>query len=241
MKRLLSLLTIVSIFSMELTAQSTTKLDLRLWNRLQKGEVRNVNLPLLVRGKASAVQQLTEQYGGLYKYGYGDISSVEIPEKNVLKFAEATAIRKVENTQAKGTFLMDTARLRNNVDSVHAGYSPLTTATKGNGVIVGIIDGGIYWQHEDFYNGPNNTRIRYIWDQSVSGNNAPLPYNYGNQWSWLDINNGSCTHVPPTSDFGHGTCVAGIAAGNSNSTKERHCSRIGNYCCAGGRRPKLFE
>lgn len=218
MKKFLSILLALSI-GFPLLAQQTTKLDLRLWNRLQKGEVRNGNLPLLVKGNAILIKQLTEQYGGVYKFGYGDVSSVEIPEKNVLKFTESATVLKIENTNAKGTLLMDTARILNNVDSVHAGYAPLGGATKGNGVIVGIIDGGIYWQHEDFFRGPNDTRFRYIWDQSVSGSNAPLPYNYGNQWSWLDINNGSCTHVPPTSDFGHGTCVAGIAAGNSNSTK----------------------
>jgi subtilisin family serine protease len=200
-------------------AQPTTKLDLRLWSRLQKGEVRPGNQSLLVKGNLDAIKQLTRQYGGVYKMGYGDIASVEIPEKNLLKFAEANAVLKIENTQAKGTLLMDTARIRNNIDSVHAGYAPLTDSTKGKGVIVGIIDGGIYWQHEDFYNSDNTTRIRYIWDQSVTGGNAPLPYNYGNQWSWLDINSGSCSHVPPSSDYGHGTCVAGIAAGNSNSTK----------------------
>lgn len=201
------------------SAQTTTKLDLRLWNRLQKGEVSNTRLPLLVKGNLTALKQLTEQYGGVYKTGHNDIASVEIPEKNLIKFSESLYVLKIENTQAKGTLLMDTARIRNNIDSVHRGYAPLPDSLKGKGVIVGIIDGGIYWQHKDFYNSDNTTRIRYIWDQSVSGSNAPLPYNYGNQWNWLDINNGSCSHVAPANDFGHGTCVAGIAAGNSNSTK----------------------
>jgi subtilisin family serine protease len=199
-------------------AQEITKLDLRLWNRLMQGEIRNVNMPLLVQGKTGDIKELTAKYGGTYKASFGDISSIEIPEKNLLEFARNKAVIRIENTQSKGTLLMDTARIKNNIDSAHRGYAPLIDSLKGKGVIIGIIDGGIYWQHEDFYNADGTTRIRYIWDQAATGSNSPLPYNYGNQWSWININNGNCTHTPPTNDFGHGTCVAGIAAGNSRST-----------------------
>ncbi|MCW5908591.1 MAG: S8 family serine peptidase [Chitinophagales bacterium] len=209
-----------SCFLSVVLAQQATKLDLRLWLRLQNGDVRNSNMSLLVQGNPAAIKQLTEQYGGIYKTGIDDISSIEIPEKSLIKFSENPAVVKIENTQAKGTLLMDTARLRNNIDSVHSGFAPLTDSLKGKGVIVGIIDGGIYWQHMDFRNNDanNTTRIRYIWDQVVTGSPAPLPYNYGRQCDWFDLNSNSCFHVPPSSDFGHGTCVAGIAAGNSNST-----------------------
>ncbi len=216
---------ILSIFFVSVSyisgfSQVATKLDLRLWNRIHQGEINPSNISLLVKGELTAVKHLTEKWGGQYKSGYGQVSSVEIPESNLASFAADKAILKIENTQAKGILLMDTARLRNNIDSIQRGFSPLTDSLKGKGVIVGIIDGGIYWQHQDFINPDDNTtRIRYIWDQDASGSNSPLPYNYGNQWSWLDINNGNCTHVPPTGDYGHGTCVAGIAAGNSYSTK----------------------
>lgn len=201
-------------------SQIATKLDLRLWNSIREGESRATTISLLVKGELNAVRQLTEKWGGRYKSGYGQVSSIEIPEINLEAFAAEKAILKIENTQGKGTLLMDTARLRNNIDSIQRGFAPLTDSLKGKGVIVGIIDGGIYWQHQDFIHpDDNSTRIRYIWDQDASGSNSPLPYSYGNQWSWLDINNGNCTHVPPANDYGHGTCVAGIAAGNSYSTQ----------------------
>ncbi len=201
-------------------AQITTKLDLRLFKRLQQGDIRKQNMPLLVRGDEGQIQTLTEKMGGVYKYGYNNISSVEIPEKNLLAFSENKAIEKIESTGGKGVFLMDTARIRNNIDSVQAGFAPLLAGLKGKNVVVGIIDGGIYWQHYDFKNPVDSTtRIKYIWDQVVSGGNVPAPYNYGRQWTSTEINNGTCTHTPPANDFGHGTCVAGIAAGNSLSTK----------------------
>jgi hypothetical protein len=218
-RKLYSLFFLVFICSAT-QAQISTKLDLRLFKRLQQGKIENKNMPLLVRGEESQIQTLTEKFGGVYKYGYNGISSVEIPEKNLIAFSQAKAIEKIESTGGKGVFLMDTARIRNNIDSTLAGFAPLLTGLKGKNVVVGIIDGGIYWQHFDFKNpADSTTRIKYIWDQVATGGNVPAPYNYGRQWTSTEINNNTCTHVPPNNDFGHGTCVAGIAAGNSLSTK----------------------
>ncbi|MBK7147891.1 MAG: S8 family peptidase [Bacteroidetes bacterium] len=201
-------------------AQETTKLDLRLYLRLKNGVVRKERMPLLVSGDLNKIKALTEQISGVYKFGYADISSIEIPEEQLIAFANHSDVMKIENTSARGTALMDTARIRNNIDSILSGYAPLTQAYTGKGVVMGIIDGGIYWQHGDFRKPTDSTtRIRYIWDQVASGSNSPMPYQYGNQWSWIDIDNGNCAHVPPANDFGHGTCVAGIAAGNSLSTR----------------------
>ena len=216
----LCLLTLLLVSALSFQAQVVSKLDLRLYNRLTRGEIRNTLLALLVQGNPLLIKQLTEQNGGIFKYHYADISSVEIPESSLLEFSASPYVLKIENTSARGVSLMDTARIRNNIDSVLLGYAPLTQAYTGSGVIMGIIDGGIYWQHGDFRKpADSTTRIRYIWDQVASGSNAPLPYLYGNQWSWIDIDNGTCTHVAPSNDFGHGTCVAGIAAGNSLSTR----------------------
>lgn len=203
-----------------LQAQSVSKIDLRLRKQLEREVTTPRNISLLVQGNEQTVQALVKKYQGVFKYCYRGISSVEIPAASVIAFSNHPAIEKIENTQAKGKLLMDSSRIRNNVDSIHAGYAPLNNGLKGHGVIMGIIDGGIYFQHGDFRKPTDSTtRIRYIWDQDVSGNNAPLPYSYGNQWNWLDIDNSNCTHVPPASDFGHGTCVAGIAAGNGLSVR----------------------
>ena len=204
-----------------LQAQTSSKLDLRTFKRLRDGEFRNENMHLLVKGDVTRIKQLAEQYDGRFVYGYKNIASVEIPEKNLITFSNEYAVEQIENPNIRGKALMDTARIRNNIDSVQTGYAPLPHDMKGRGVIVGIIDGGIYWQHQDFKNADGTTRIRYIWDEGVNGTNKPLPYNYGNEWSWLDINNGNCTHVEPYNtgciDYSHGTCVAGIAAGNGSS------------------------
>lgn len=201
-------------------SQTVSKIDLKLRKQLERGMDADKSVSLLAKGNEQNIRALCEKYKGTFKYSYQGISSVQIPAASVIAFSNNKAVEKIENTQAKGKLLMDSSRIRNNVDSVHAGFAPLTSGLKGNGVIMGIIDGGIYFQHGDFRKPTDSTtRIRYIWDQDVSGNNAPLPYSYGNQWNWLDIDNSNCTHVPPASDFGHGTCVAGIAAGNGLSVK----------------------
>lgn len=198
-----------------------TKLDLRTWIQMQQGGLSDEKVALLVKGDLRKIEQLTVKLGGTYKYGYNHIASIDIPEKNLLVFSESPAVEKIENPHSQGVALMDTSRIRSNVDSAHAGAFPLPAALKGKGVIIGIIDGGIYFQHPDFKNPDGTTRIRYIWDQRITGGTAPAPYNYGREWSWVDINSGNCTHVEPFSgncaDFGHGTCVAGIAAGNGRA------------------------
>lgn len=200
----------------------STKLDLRTWIRLQEQGPRDENISLIVKGNLKKIESLTTRLGGHYKFGYNDIASIDIPEKNLIAFSENLVVEQIENPNSPGRALMDTARVRNNIDSVHAGHLPLPGSLKGKGVLVGIIDGGIFFQHNDFRNPDGTTRIRYIWDQRVSsGGTVPAPYNYGREWSWVDINSGNCTHVAPFSgscaDFGHGTCVAGIAAGNGRS------------------------
>jgi len=90
---------------------------------------------------------------------------------------------------------------------------------RGQGVLVGIIDTGIDYTNNVFRNKDGTTRIVSIWDQSIESENRPLPYNYGTQYNREDINRalGSSNpiEVVPSVDInGHGTMLAGIAAGS---------------------------
>lgn len=84
----------------------------------------------------------------------------------------------------------------------------------GRGTLIGIADSGIDLTHPDFQNPDGSTRILSLWDQTVSGS-APTPYNFGAAYSAEEINSGS---VPERDDNGHGTAVAGIAAGNGRAS-----------------------
>ena len=92
----------------------------------------------------------------------------------------------------------------------------------GAGVLVAIIDSGIDYENEVFRNGDGSTRIRNLWDQTIPGN-PPEGYVMGTEYTREQINEalGAQTRqerlqLVPSQDFsGHGTSVAGIAAGDS--------------------------
>ncbi|MDD7403549.1 MAG: S8 family peptidase [Butyribacter sp.] len=101
----------------------------------------------------------------------------------------------------------------------------------GEGVLVGIVDSGIDYTHPTFRNADGSSRIAYLWDQSATNEQAqartPAGYGFGAQYTMEDINQalqGNADSVTgnafPTTErgSGHGTAVAGIAAGNGNGS-----------------------
>jgi len=96
--------------------------------------------------------------------------------------------------------------------------------TDGAGVIVGIIDSGIDGSHESFHDAAGNSRILAVWqqDEGPAGNpNSPAANNPGNA-AYSAFNRGreyTGSQVANATDSdtgaGHGTHVAGIAAGRA--------------------------
>lgn len=91
----------------------------------------------------------------------------------------------------------------------------------GQGVIVGIVDTGIDYQHPSFINNDRTTRILSIWDQTVQEGSPPQGFTFGTEYSKNYINNALISRnplsvVPSTDTNGHGTAIASIIAGNSN-------------------------
>ncbi|HEX8916942.1 MAG TPA: S8 family peptidase [Chloroflexota bacterium] len=85
---------------------------------------------------------------------------------------------------------------------------------RGAHVLVGIVDTGIDYHNPDFKRPDGSTRIKYLWDQTAS-DKPPSGYDFGYECDSASINNGQC---PETDADGHGTHVAGIAAGNGLSS-----------------------
>ncbi len=108
---------------------------------------------------------------------------------------------------------------------LHEAYVDNTTY-RGDDVIVVIYDTGIDWRHLDFRStsDPTQSRILRIWDQTltaISGESAPPGFSYGVEYTQGHINNeidGSPAGYVREQDInGHGTHVAGTAAGNGGA------------------------
>lgn len=92
----------------------------------------------------------------------------------------------------------------------------------GRGVLVAVIDSGIDYENDVFRNADGTTRIRNLWDQTISGN-PPEGYVIGTEYTREEINEALLAltrqerlQIVPSQDIsGHGTSVAGIAAGDS--------------------------
>lgn len=100
--------------------------------------------------------------------------------------------------------------------------------SRGTGVLIGFIDTGIDYQNPLFQNSDGTTRIAAIWDQSVPGEVFSLTsprqeqqFQYGTYYTREQINEAlqspqPLSVVPSTDTDGHGTFLAGIAAGNQS-------------------------
>ena len=111
--------------------------------------------------------------------------------------------------------LADSALVKHQINLVHQGLNGVDTAYTGKGIIMGVIDQGIDFNHPDFKTATGKTRVLRYWDHSVNGANPPQPYNYGIVWDSSSINAGTCTSLETVT--AHGTTVAGMAAGNARA------------------------
>ena len=89
---------------------------------------------------------------------------------------------------------------------------------RGDGVLIGIIDTGIDYTHPVFRMGSGESRILGIWDQTDQTGEPPSGILYGTEFRRDQINDALRLSnprelVPTTDESGHGTFLAGIAAG----------------------------
>lgn len=94
----------------------------------------------------------------------------------------------------------------------------------GTGVIIGIVDTGVDYTNPLFRNPDNTSRILGIWDQSIESAEMPQEISgfqpfYGTTYTHEQINEALLAEdpfavVPSRDTDGHGTFMAGVAAGN---------------------------
>lgn len=168
-----------------------------------------------VRNIASSVTELLNGY-----------AVIVIREERIGELASFPEVEFVEKPKSL-YFQADVGRRVSCIDAVRA--APYNLA--GRGVLVGIVDSGIDYVNPDFRNEDGTTRIVSLWDQSAPGN-PPAGYAVGSEFTQEEINAaltgsraGGMTGFPDAAlsrdTSGHGTAVAGIAAGNGRGSEGR--------------------
>lgn len=152
-----------------------------------------------------SLQMLTE-WGIMVEELIAGYAILTVPESEMGRLSQVEQIEYVE--KPKRLFFSDFA---GNTASCFVPGSQLYEKLTGKGVLVAVIDSGISYYRRDFRNADGTTRIRYLWDQVLD-----------REFDAAQINEALMTGsrqtaerlVPSIDTSGHGTAVAGIAAGN---------------------------
>lgn len=198
---------------------------------------------LIVKFHGSA-EEIREFLGeaGSFEALYGFYGIARVPTRLVDAFSNLELIEYVEkpkrlyfaDIQANRVSCITQLRTITNA----AGYEQLYLS--GAGVLVAVIDSGIDYTHPDFRNDDGTTRIVELWDQTVAQEVASsgTVNSIGTVFSNSQINealqnmggdirstvvtaeqrNRAYEIVPSRDISGHGTAVAGIAAGNGRAS-----------------------
>ena len=122
------------------------------------------------------------------------------------------------NTIPKLFTLLDLESLE--ASSILAVQNQPVLGLKGQDVLIGFIDTGIDYTHPAFRRPDGLSRIVGIWDQTLQTGQPPFDLNYGTAYSQEELNQAlgmedPFSLVPSRDENGHGTFLAGVAAGSA--------------------------
>ena len=160
-------------------------------------------------GSLDAAREISESVTELLN----NYAVVHIREDRIEALASLPEVEFVEKPKSL-YFQTDVGRQVSCIDVVQEAPYDLT----GRGVLVGIVDSGIDLTNPDFRNEDGTTRIVALWDQ------ADREYTSEEINEFLNAEGtGQPAAQPPLSvdSSGHGTAVAGIAAGNGRGSEGR--------------------
>jgi len=148
--------------------------------------------------------------GAMVDSRIGDIVSAWLTIDRLQALLESPAVKYISGPKP--------GKVHNNVSvaEIKATIARQQYNLTGKGVLIGIIDTGIDWRHADFRNPDGTTRIKAILDLHTPGNDKAGGTIYTEQ----GINNAlnGIGTVSEQDVVGHGTHVAGSAAGNGSAT-----------------------
>lgn len=223
MKKNLIYLTMAILMALP-SAAYAGKLDLQLKMLAQSPEIGKTMLgkSLFVRGGREFVdviikssdtaitKEAIEENGGTVRSLIGKIMTAFVPISYLSALENLDEVEAVEASVPMKN-LMDSARSNTGVATLQAGYKNVQYT--GENVVVGVIDTGIDYSHSDFNNADGKSRVQYLRFQSTSETDLFIT-----ECANDTIRDGSCEiSYYNNKDDGHGTHVAGIAAGSDNT------------------------
>lgn len=145
----------------------------------------------------------------------GRVATGKLPLPLLPELADHPAVRYIQASRPL-TPSLDVSVPEIGAPDVWNGVPP----TRGEGAIVGIVDTGVDALHPAFRvdrdgdGFPEGSRILWLWDQSAAGASDHWGFGYGEDFPREEIERGISLGLPVSRDTsGHGTHVAGIAAG----------------------------
>lgn len=166
------------------------------------------------------INDLVSRYDSLVPL-LGGYAIAEVTKQQLYELSEEPLVEYIEKPKAL-SFAVYEGKLVSCIPPVQRPPYSLT----GQGILVGIVDSGIDIFHPDFRNEDGSTRIVGLWDQTLTaqeelGQKPPEGYRSGVYFSEEKINEilQNETNAPTKDISGHGTHVAGIAAGNGRASR----------------------
>ena len=155
----------------------------------------------------------------------GEYAIVRVKESDIQRLSEVPQIEYIEKPK-RLFFQAENGRRVSCINQVQNTrlLSPSETLF-GDGILVAVLDSGIDYANYDFRNEGGSTRIFRLWDQTIAGN-PPEGYAFGSEYTkgMIDeaLQQGTQAEryqmVPSRDTSGHGTAIAGIAAGNGRGS-----------------------
>lgn len=145
-----------------------------------------------------------------------------IPVSRLEELGAVAGVRQVQ-TGRRARLNLDESRKATRVDRLQDGGAlsvPDVPSFRGEGVIIGVVDGGIEYTHPNFYD-PDNAallRVQRVWAQRDKNGMPPDGYGYGVEYAdEAAIKKAEYSKDNET----HGTHTTGIAAGSGAGTEYR--------------------
>lgn len=172
------------------------------------------------------IRSVAERLGGSAVVLLGGYAVVTLPQEYVEAFAGFSEVEYIEKPHR--LFFSDRQAVERSC--IYYAWN-LPYSLSGRGTLVAVIDSGIDWKNRDFRNADGTTRIIKLWDQTVtserSGYAPPQGYSVGTEYDSDVINQAlsggadALRALNLSRDYsGHGTFVAGTAAGNGQGSEQ---------------------